>query len=90
MGKYRARTGNRSMDSAVEYLYKRIDQITPNIYAAFAIVLIRDYGWDSDAVSELFGKTQILWQDALTDGRDMAQICSDEYDINVIAGKTSD
>lgn len=87
MGKRRKEihTGNFTMDAAKNYLYKRISQITPNVYAAFALAL-SERGWSTEDISELFAQTQVIWQDALTDGRDMVQICSDELDIDVRSG----
>ena len=83
-GKYR--TGNYTIDAMKGYLYKRIDQITPNIYAAFALVLTRNHGWEPDEIAVLFAETQALWADSLDDGRDMPKICLDEVGIDVRAG----
>lgn len=82
----RFRTGNRMMDATKEYLYKRIDQITPNVYSAFALVLATNYGWEPEQIATLFAETQSLWADSLDDGRDMTQICLDELGIDVRAG----
>ena len=82
----RYRTGNFTIDAAKEYLFKRIDQITPNVYSAFALVLAKNYGWEAEQIATLFAETQSLWQDSLDDGRDMAQICLDELGIDVRAG----
>lgn len=79
-------TGNGGWDSAKRYLYKRIDQITPNIYAAFALVLSRIYGWKTEKIAELFAETQKLWAESVADNRNMAQICYDELGIDVRAG----
>lgn len=79
--------GNRPMVQAKEYLKNRIDQITPNIYAAFALTLSDEkYGWTAEQITDLFADTQRLWLDSMSDGRNMAQICSDLLDIDVIAG----
>ncbi len=82
----RYRTGNFTIDAAKNYLYKKVDQITPNVYSAFCLVLSRNYGWDAEEIAKLFAETQSLWCDSLTDGRDMTQICLDEIGIDVRAG----
>ena len=82
----RYRTGNFTIDATKEYLYKRIDQITPNVYSAFARVLAKNYGWEADQIATLFAETQSLWQAYLDDGRKMVEICYDELGIDVRAG----
>ena len=79
-------TGNFAMDAAKRYLYGKIDQLTPQIYSAFALVLHENHGWDAEQIATLFAETQSLWAESAADGRNMAQICLDEIGIDVRAG----
>lgn len=46
-------------------LHEDIDSVTPQVYAAFAIVLSRDYDWPTEKIEELFADTQEVWAESL-------------------------
>lgn len=79
-------TNNRQMNAALDYLYKRVDQITPSVYAAFAIALDAR-GWSAEQIAELFAETQEIWAESKNYSEDIVEICSERTGIEVRAGK---
>ena len=60
-----------------------VDNIVPRNYAAFALVLHREYGFDQDKITDIIASTQELYNDSLFQGFDIFQVCSDEVGIDM-------
>lgn len=58
-------------------------QVTPNIYAAFAICLHKK-GWTYDQISNLFAETQFEWGMNLDQGINMVERCFNITGIDVM------
>lgn len=74
---------NNDLINRYKILWQKVQKITPEIYAAFALILSRDYGWETVSIEELFQRTQALWVECSEMNIDMRQLCSDEVDIDV-------
>ena len=77
---------NRQMNSAIDYLYRKVDQITPQVYAAFAVVLT-ERGWEPEEIAKLFAETQTAWAESGERDVDIVTYCSETLGIEVRAGK---
>lgn len=66
-------------------LYKKIQQITPEVYAALALALHRKYGWGYKRISDLFNESQIIWNECIQTDINMVQMCERETGIEVQA-----
>lgn len=73
----------RALELERKKLHDEIDSVTPQVYAAFAITLKRDYGWSTEQIRRLFGMTQEVWAECLEDGLPICDICLREVDIEV-------
>lgn len=60
-----------------------VDNMIPRNYAAFALVLSREYGFDQDQLTDIIIKTQELYNDSFFDGFDILQVCSEETGIDM-------
>lgn len=68
---------------------KEIYQVTPEIYAAFAIALHKR-GWDYDKIDSLFDDTQQIWNEYVQNGTSdhMASDCKKLTGIDIMGGIT--
>lgn len=60
-----------------------VDNMIPRNYAAFALVLSREYGFDQDKLTDIIVKTQELYNDSFFDGFDILKVCSEETGIDM-------
>ena len=60
-----------------------VDNIIPRNYAAFALVLHRQFGFDQDQISDIIAYTQELYNQSLFEGTDIFKECSDEVGIDM-------
>lgn len=60
---------NNKLINQYKYMYKQTQEITPAIYASFALALYRR-GWRYKRINDLFMETQDIWKEnsgSLTD-----------------------
>lgn len=53
---------------------KQVDQITPAVYASFAIILYQR-GWKFEEINQLFKESQDLWIKTAGEKKDMIKEC---------------
>lgn len=64
-------------------LYKKIEQITPEVYAGIALALHRKYGWGYKRINDLFSESQTIWNECVNSGINMVEMCEEETGIEV-------
>ena len=67
-----------------QYVEEASEIVTPKVYASIAIALHRNYGWDDQAINDLFVESQYLWGDY---GWDMIEICEKETGLLLVSEK---
>lgn len=70
---------------AEKHFRNEVNDLTPKIYAAIALALHRTEGFGYSRINRVFSESQAIWQDSITDDRNMLQICLDETGIDVQA-----
>lgn len=66
-----------------------IREMVPKIYAAFCLVLHRQYHMDFDQLVNILTETQELWQSDGNGGFDILKTCSEETGINLMSKVTA-
>jgi hypothetical protein len=74
---------NNDLINRYKLLNLRVQQIVPEVYAAVALTLYRDYEWTYEQINDLFGLTQEKWEYYSDMHLDMIQICSEETGIEL-------
>lgn len=74
---------NNKLIEQYKTMYKKIQQITPEVYAAIALALHRKNKWGYKRINELFEESQKIWQESVNEDKDMVQICLDETGIEL-------
>lgn len=64
-------------------LYKKIEQITPEVYAGIALTLHRKYGWGYKRINDLFEESQIIWNECINSDINMVEMCEKETGIEL-------
>lgn len=64
-------------------MYKKIQQITPEVYAGIALALHRKYGWGYKRINDLFSESQTIWNECVNSGINMIEMCEEETGIEV-------
>ena len=64
-------------------LYKKIEQITPEVYAGIALTLHRKYGWGYKRINDLFEESQIIWNECINSDINMLEMCEKETGIEL-------
>lgn len=64
-------------------MYKKIQQITPEVYAGIALALHRKYGWGYKRINDLFLESQNIWNECVNSGINMVEMCEEETGIEV-------
>lgn len=64
-------------------MYKKIQQITPEVYAGIALALHRKYGWGYKRINDLFLESQTIWNECVNSGINMVEMCEEETGIEV-------
>lgn len=64
-------------------MYKKIQQITPEVYAGIALALHRKYGWGYKRINDLFSESQTIWNECVNSGVNMVEMCAEETGIEV-------
>lgn len=74
---------NKRFIEQCKLIYKKANQITPEVYAAIAIALHRKHGWGYKRINDLFYESQIIWNECVNSNLNMAQMCEEETGIDV-------
>ena len=68
---------------------RRLKEMTPKIYSAFAIAMKRQMGAEYDDILAVLAETQYLWEQA-NDGKiDILKLCSEETGVDIVTGATA-
>ena len=74
---------NNSLINKYKMLYKKIEQITPEVYAGIALALHRKYGWGYKRINDLFSESQIIWNECINSDINMLEMCEKETGIEL-------
>ena len=74
---------NNNLINKYKMLYKKIEQITPEVYAGIALALHRKCGWGYKRINDLFEESQIIWNECINSDRDMVEMCEKETGIEL-------
>jgi hypothetical protein len=68
---------NKHLIEQYKRLHQNIQQTTPAVYAAIALTLYREYGWDGDAIEQMFAASQVIWEECLNQDLPMLEYCEE-------------
>ena len=74
---------NNYLINKYKILYKKINQITPEVYAGIALALHRKCGWGYKRVNDLFEESQIIWNECINSDINMMEMCEKETGIEL-------
>ena len=74
---------NNSLINRYKEMYRKIQNITPEVYAGIALALHRKYGWGYKRINDLFCESQKIWEECIQTDMQMAQMCFEETGIDV-------
>lgn len=74
---------NNNLINNYKMLYKKIEQITPEVYAGIALALHRKYGWGYKRINDLFSESQTIWNECVNSGINMVEMCERETGIEL-------
>ena len=74
---------NNSLINKYKMLYKKIEQITPEVYAGIALALHRKCGWGYKRINDLFEESQIIWNECINSDINMMEMCEKETGIEL-------
>ena len=74
---------NNNLINKYKMLYKKIEQITPEVYAGIALALHRKYGWCYKRINDLFSESQIIWNECINSDINMVEMCEKETGIEL-------
>ena len=74
---------NNNLINKYKILYKKIEQITPEVYAGIALTLHRKYGWGYKRINDLFEESQIIWNECINSDINMVEMCEKETGIEL-------
>jgi len=72
---------NNNLINKYKMLYKKIEQITPEVYAGIALALHRKCGWGYKRINDLFEESQIIWNECINSDINMVEMCEKETGI---------
>lgn len=74
---------NNNLINKYKMLYKKIEQITPEVYAGIALALHRKYGWGYKRINDLFVESQTIWNECINSDINMVEMCEKETGIEL-------
>ena len=74
---------NNDFINRYKILYAKVNNIVPEVYAAVALVLSREYEWTYEQINDFFSETQAVWQEYSDSKMDMVQACLEETGIEL-------
>ena len=72
---------NNYLINKYKMLYKKIEQITPEVYAGIALALHRKCGWGYKRINDLFVESQTIWNECINSDINMVEMCEKETGI---------
>ena len=70
-------------------LQRKITEITPMVYASFALALKREYGFGFQRILRVLASTQEIWNESINEDVDVISMCADETGIDVMSSVTA-
>lgn len=74
---------NNNLINKYKMIYKKIEQITPEVYAGIALALHRKCGWGYKRINDLFEESQIIWNECINSDINMVEMCEKETGIEL-------
>lgn len=74
---------NNNLINKYKMLYKKIEQITPEVYAGIALALHRKCGWGYKRINDLFVESQTIWNECINSDINMMEMCEKETGIEL-------
>ena len=74
---------NNNLINKYKMLYKKIEQITPEVYAGIALALHRKCGWGYKRINDLFVESQTIWNECINSDINMVEMCEKETGIEL-------
>ena len=74
---------NNYLINKYKMLYKKIEQITPEVYAGIALALHRKCGWGYKRINDLFVESQTIWNECINSDINMMEMCEKETGIEL-------
>ena len=74
---------NNNLINKYKMLYKKIEQITPEVYAGIALALHRKCGWGYKRINDLFVESQTIWDECINSDINMLEMCEKETGIEL-------
>lgn len=74
---------NNKLINQYKYMYQKIQEITPEVYAGIALALRRKHGWGYKRINDLFQESQEIWQECVEYDMGIIQMCFNETGIDV-------
>ena len=74
---------NNYLINKYKMLYKKINQITPEVYAGIALALHRKCGWGYKRINDLFEESQVIWNECINSDINMMEMCEKETGIEL-------
>ena len=74
---------NNYLINKYKILYKKINQITPEVYAGIALALHRKCGWGYKRINDLFEESQVIWNECINSDINMMEMCEKETGIEL-------
>lgn len=68
---------------------RRLKEMTPIVYSAFAIAMKRQMGAEYDDILAVLAETQYLWEQANDGNINILDLCFEETGVNIITGATA-
>ena len=74
---------NNNLINKYKMLYKKIEQITPEVYAGIALALHRKCGWGYKRINDLFVESQTIWDECINSDINISEMCEKETGIEL-------
>lgn len=72
---------NNALINTYKRLDRKIQELTPNIYASFALALHRRWGWGAKRIGDLFNEVAAIWSRGVNESHNLLKECEDETGI---------
>ena len=75
---------NNKLINQYKLMHRKIQEITPEVYAGIALALHRTHGWGFKRINDLFMESQEIWNECVQGDVNMIELCSRETGIDVV------
>lgn len=73
---------NKKLVEKYKFMYKKIELLTPEIYASMAIMLHRK-GFSTEEIEEMFSLSQEIWNECVNQDINMIEKCFEETGVSL-------